>query len=207
MTAKPGSRPLPGLPKDSLSAQQQLDALRCVQNQAEQRVKLGMQLFKAAEARTSQYQAMLDQMKADQEALRTRMSQDMARSFQVYDKWVGQIDKTVTNTLGELEARIENRYASVRREVVWDPLLHRVESVLCDACKLPTYRLHLCANGHLACDDCVLHCSACKREFCRLCEADMGACAVCNRPLCVYSQIRCKTCGQVTCQEHQGQCH
>jgi len=106
-----------------------------------------------------------------------------------------------------LVVRIENRYGSIRKNFIWDPLLHRVEPMLCDVCGMPNYRLHLCANGHLACDDCVLYCSACKREFCKLCQADVGACAVCNRPLCVYSQIRCQVCGWVTCQEHQGQCH
>lgn len=106
-----------------------------------------------------------------------------------------------------LAVGIENRYASVRKNVIWDPLLHRVEPILCDVCQVPRFRLHLCANGHLACDDCVLYCGACKREFCKLCEMYVSACAVCNRPLCVYSQIRCQVCGRVTCQEHQGQCH
>ncbi len=102
---------------------------------------------------------------------------------------------------------IENRYVSIQRNFIWDPLLHRVEPMLCDACQAPTFHLHLCTHGHLACDDCMLYCSACKREFCKLCQADVGACAVCSQPLCVYSQIRCPVCGRVTCQEHQGQCH
>jgi len=106
-----------------------------------------------------------------------------------------------------LAARVENRYASVRRDFIWDPLLHRVEPMLCDVCQAPSLRLHLCANGHLACNVCVLYCSACKREFCKLCRADMSACVVCNRPLCTHSRIRCRVCGQVTCQEHEGQCH
>ena len=106
-----------------------------------------------------------------------------------------------------LTVRMENRYASIRRDIIWDPLLHRVEPLLCDVCQTPTFHLHLCVNGHLACGECTLHCSACKREFCKLCEEYMGTCAVCGRPLCVYSQIRCPVCGQVTCQEHRGQCH
>ena len=106
-----------------------------------------------------------------------------------------------------LAARIENRYASIQRDFIWDPLLHRVESMLCDVCQVPSSHLHLCANGHLVCDECVLYCSACKREFCTLCRADVGACSVCHRPLCVHSQIQCRVCGQVTCQDHLGQCH
>jgi len=106
-----------------------------------------------------------------------------------------------------LEATVENRYTSITYTFVWDPLLRRVDPPLCQACGQPRYRLHLCTNGHLAGDECILHCSACKREFCTLCQDDMGACAVCGKLLCVHSQIRCKVCGRVTCQEHVGQCH
>ncbi len=106
-----------------------------------------------------------------------------------------------------LEASIENRYTSIAHDFVWDPLLHRVEPPLCQVCGQPRYRLHLCTTGHLAGDECILYCSACKREFCALCQDDIGACAVCGRSLCTHSQIRCKVCGRVTCQEHVGQCH
>lgn len=102
---------------------------------------------------------------------------------------------------------VKNRYASTTLALVWDPLLHRLEPPLCQVCKLPTSRLHLCANGHLACDDCILKCSACKREYCRLCEDFMGACSVCGRPLCARSQIKCQVCGRITCEEHRGMCH
>ncbi len=95
---------------------------------------------------------------------------------------------------------IENRYASIQRDCIWDPLLHQVEPMLCDVCQSLGYHMHLCINGHLVC-------SACKRESCILCKDGFGACAVCSRPLCVHSQIRCRVCGQVTCREHEGQCH
>ena len=106
-TTKPSSSVLPGLPKRPLTVRQQLEALQRVQGQAEQRVKLGMQLFKAAEARTSQYQATLAQIKSEQDEFRTRFSQDMARSFEVYDKWLGQIDETLTDALRELESKLD----------------------------------------------------------------------------------------------------
>ena len=106
-----------------------------------------------------------------------------------------------------LQARVENRYTSAQTTFVWDPLLHRVEPPLCQACGQPAPRVYLCANGHLADEDCILHCAFCKRVFCTLCQDDVGVCAVCGQPLCVHSQIRCKTCGQVTCQEDVGRCH
>ena len=106
-----------------------------------------------------------------------------------------------------LRVRVENRYASVEPTFVWDPLLHRVEPPLCQVCGRPSPRVYLCANGHLADEECILHCAFCKRVFCTLCKDDVGVCAVCGKPLCVHSQIRCPVCGQVTCQEHVGQCH
>lgn len=106
-----------------------------------------------------------------------------------------------------LQAKVENRYTSAQPTFVWDPLLHRVEPPLCQACGQPTPWVYLCANGHLADEDCILHCAFCKRVFCTLCKDDVGACAVCGKPLCVHSQIRCKVCGQVTCQEDVGRCH
>lgn len=106
-----------------------------------------------------------------------------------------------------LRARVENRYASAQPTFFWDPLLHRVEPPLCQVCGRPAPRVYLCANGHLADEDCILRCAFCKRVFCTLCKDDVGVCAVCGKPLCVHSQIRCPVCGQVTCQEHIGQCH
>ena len=106
-----------------------------------------------------------------------------------------------------LQARVENRYTSAQFTFVWDPLLHRVEPPLCQVCGQPAPRVYLCANGHLADEGCILHCAFCKRVFCMLCQDDVGACAVCGKPLCVHSQIRCQVCGRVTCQEHIGQCH
>ena len=106
-----------------------------------------------------------------------------------------------------LQARVENRYTSVQPTFVWDPLLHRVEPPLCQVCGHPAPWVYLCANGHLADEGCILNCAFCKRVFCTLCQDDVGACAVCGKPLCVHSQIHCKVCGQVTCQEDVGRCH
>jgi hypothetical protein len=107
-----------------------------------------------------------------------------------------------------LIARVENRYVSARPTFVWDPLLHRLEPPLCAHCGQPDYRLHLCANGHLACDDCIIPCSVCNREFCKLCEKDMGFCAVCQRAVCFKSQVRCAECGAIVCPDHRsGECH
>jgi len=108
-----------------------------------------------------------------------------------------------------LEVKIETRGTAIRRRVVWDPLLHRMEPLRCDVCGRPGVTLHLCSGGHLAHGECLLEqqCVECKREYCRLCGEQMGACAVCGRPVCLRSLVRCPQCGRGTCATHRGLCH
>jgi len=104
--------------------------------------------------------------------------------------------------------QIENRTATIERAVVWDPLLHRIEPLVCDACGQPSTRLYLCSGGHLAHEECLMpQCVDCKRAFCKLCESKLSACVVCERPVCVHSLNRCAECGRGTCREHVGLCH
>ena len=104
--------------------------------------------------------------------------------------------------------RIENRTTAIHRTVVWDPLLHRVEPLVCDACGQPSSRLFLCSGGHLAHEECLLpQCVDCKRAFCKLCQDKLSMCAVCDRPVCTHSLNRCGECGRGTCREHVGLCH
>jgi hypothetical protein len=104
---------------------------------------------------------------------------------------------------------IENRTASVKRSIVWDPLLHQFEPLPCDVCGRPGFKLYLCSEGHLAHEQCLLEtqCGDCKRVYCRLCAQQMGACAVCGRATCVKSLNHCRVCGRSTCHEHVGLCH
>jgi hypothetical protein len=101
--------------------------------------------------------------------------------------------------------KVENRYASAALAVVFDPLNGELELPSCQHCFLPTSSVHLCANGHVVCDNCARPCSFCGREYCI--ECGIGTCDVCEKPVCVKSQVRCDVCGKTTCQEHRGQCH
>ncbi len=104
--------------------------------------------------------------------------------------------------------QIENRTTTVTRTVVWDPLLHHIEPLACDACGQPSTRLFLCSGGHLAHEECLLpQCVDCKRAFCKLCENKLSACVVCDRPVCAHSLNRCGDCGRGTCREPVGLCH
>ena len=104
--------------------------------------------------------------------------------------------------------QIENRTTTVTRTVTWDPLLHRIEPLMCDACGQPGARLFLCSGGHLAHEECLApQCVDCKRVFCQHCESKVSACVVCDRPVCTHSLNRCSECGRGTCREHVGLCH
>jgi hypothetical protein len=108
----------------------------------------------------------------------------------------------------DLTVEIRKRTASVKRTASWNPLLHIVEPLACDVCEQSGATLYLCENGHLAHAECLApQCVECKRTYCQKCTAEVQACAVCDRPLCVHSLVRCAECGRVTCHEHVGECH
>ena len=103
-----------------MTPEQQLEALKKVQAQAEQRVKLGMQLFKAAEARINAQQDLVDQFHREQDALRDQVQQDVAKTLQEYDQWVGRIDESFTHAIERLEQRmsaIEQSVADSKGEI------------------------------------------------------------------------------------------
>ena len=103
---------------------------------------------------------------------------------------------------------ISNRTTTISRTAIWDPLLHRLEPLVCDACGQPGEGLHLCHGGHLAHAGCLSpQCVDCKRVFCHLCADQVTTCAVCRRPVCRPSLIRCPICGRGTCRADQGLCH
>ena len=110
----------------------------------------------------------------------------------------------------QLAVEIKNRHASVERTVVWDPLRHLLQPLLCDVCLRPGTKLMLCAGGHLVCADPACRapqCTDCTRFYCRKCAAELTACVVCDRPVCRHSQVLCPECGRGTCREHARLCH
>ncbi len=107
-----------------------------------------------------------------------------------------------------LPVAISNRTASIQRTLIWDPLLHRIEPLVCDVCGEPGESLHLCTGGHLAHEKCLApQCVDCKRAYCQLCASQISECVVCHRPLCKPSLLKCTTCGRSTCSEHRQLCH
>ncbi|XAL99535.1 hypothetical protein OT109_18395 [Phycisphaeraceae bacterium D3-23] len=98
---------LASVPRRPLTPEQQLAAVNKVQQQADHRIKLGQQLFKAAEARLSQHHDLLEQVRAEQQGLREQVQDDVAKSLQSYDQWMGRIDEGFTQAIRRLDERID----------------------------------------------------------------------------------------------------
>ena len=100
-TARPAQAAAP------LTTAQKLESLQRVQAQAEQRVKLGTQLLKAAESHTSQTQSYVEQVRREQNELREKLEHDVAAALHQYDQWVGTIDESLTRRLQLTEERLD----------------------------------------------------------------------------------------------------
>jgi len=98
---------LPTPPRGPLSPKQQSEAIRRVTAQAQQRVQLGMQLFKAAEAYTTHQQDLLGQIKDQQDQLRDQIQKDIASTLQTYDQWMARFDQSFTRSLAKLEKKVD----------------------------------------------------------------------------------------------------
>jgi uncharacterized phage infection (PIP) family protein YhgE len=95
------------MPRRPLSVEQQAVALEKVQQQATQRVKLGQQLFEAADAKLKQHQKVLDEINDQQRILREKVQEDVAKSLQTYDQWMGRIDESFTKSIRDLTQRLD----------------------------------------------------------------------------------------------------
>lgn len=101
------------MPRRPLSVEQQAVALEKVQQQATQRVKLGQQLFEAADARLKQHQKVLDEINDQQTILREQVQDDVAKSLQSYDQWMGRIDESFTKSIRDINQRLDQLEDSV----------------------------------------------------------------------------------------------
>lgn len=100
-------QPLPGLHRNPLTESQRLEAVRRLQDQAEHRIRIGLDLFKAAEAHTSQHRRLLKELQDERFELYEKMQREMTQSFDQYEQWIGQIEQNIANSVDRLEARID----------------------------------------------------------------------------------------------------
>lgn len=141
-------------------------------------------------------------------------SERSAKLADIRARYTLRVELELINTLLTIQPKlllpveINNRRTTVTRMAVWDPLLRRLEPLVCDVCGEPGEGLHLCTGGHLAHRGCLApQCIECNREYCQLCADQVLACIVCGRPVCKTSSRLCPDCGLVTCSEHVKLCH
>lgn len=102
-----------GTPSAELSDGQRLDALRRVQAQAENRVKLGMQLFKSAEARLTAQADLARSLRAEQADLSTRVDDRLDAVAAEIGKLRSEADTPLPPTLLERLDRLEHAVDTV----------------------------------------------------------------------------------------------
>lgn len=158
--------------------------------------------------------ASLERRGSLEEKLAATAAERAAKLADVAGRYHARLDLTLLNLLVIVQpkliqqVRIENRMSSANAHAVYDPLLHRLEPLICAVCGQSSQRTYLCYNGHLAHVGCLAPaCVDCKRIFCALCANEVGQCDVCHKALCRYSRIACAECGRGTCQAHVGMCH
>ena len=90
--------------------------------------------------------------------------------------------------------------------VVPQPSIPQSSTAHCQNCGAPSSRQTLtkCVSGHLACPDCIVHCSNCGGTLCLLCES--VACSICNKKGCARCLKTCADCGKAACVEHFVRC-
>ncbi len=140
---KPAAKPLPAVPRQPMTPAQQAEALRRAQAQADQRVKLGTELFKAAEKQLNTQSEMLRQVRSEQKHLRESVQEDVAKSLQAYDQWIGRLDEGFTKALQSLEAKVDAMAAE------WAETQKRIEDMV-------TRSEALFAQGRPSADDAVV---------------------------------------------------
>ncbi|MCC7146616.1 MAG: hypothetical protein IT443_09235 [Phycisphaeraceae bacterium] len=127
----PAAAPANDRNRPSPTPEQQMAAIRQVQAQAEQRLKLGVQFFKAAEAHVSGHQDQLNEVRAAQQALREELQKDVTTSLRQYDSQLEKRDHELTERISVLEARLaklEARWTHVNENVT--TMAQRAEALL-----------------------------------------------------------------------------
>ncbi len=122
-TNQPGAT-LPGVKRGPLSAEEQALAVQQLHEHAQRRLTLGMQLFENAQKQTQVHQALADQLRKEQDEIRTQMQTDMTRSLHTYDQWIGKVEHDFATRLDVLDRRMSELQAQ------WQAMSARVEGMM-----------------------------------------------------------------------------
>ena len=127
---------LPSLLRASLTPLQQSKAVQQARSGAEQRVRLGLNLFKAAEARLAHQKNLLEQVRVENQALHQQITKDVTKTLQQYDHWLGRIDERFTSAIRGIEQRVEDiEQRWVKAEVKFEQMLTQTQELLERSCQ------------------------------------------------------------------------
>lgn len=85
-------------------------------------------------------------------------------------------------------------------EVIYNPLLEKLEPIKCDSCHEDIDEIGICTGGHTVCSGCLSKCGSCSRDFCYSCL--QAKCQICGDNICSDCKTRCSKCSKVVCKSH-----
>jgi hypothetical protein len=83
----------PAMPRGPLSSQQQADALKRVQAQAEERVKLGLQLLKASESYSARHREMIEEVRHEQRQMQELLKKEFLEGFEGFEQRFSRLEQ------------------------------------------------------------------------------------------------------------------
>lgn len=91
---------------------------------------------------------------------------------------------------------------NTEREIllVFNPLLEKLNPLICEVCKSEIKEFYLCSNSHVICENCVGKCQSCGKEYCKNCIKNH--CEICGSYICDDCKTRCSKCGKIMCKSH-----
>ena len=96
--------------------------------------------------------------------------EDLRRKYSLR-VWVEPTDVLFVNLpVREIRVRLMRKKEERLRGLHWNPVLHRLEPVLCEHCSRGAHPLYLCEKMHCLCKACWAACPQCGKFFCRACQ-------------------------------------
>ena len=127
------TRTAPALPshRKTVTPKQQIETSKNVDQQAVDRIQLGLKLFKAAQAHATRQQKIIEKLKSQQEDLRQEIQKDITSSLQTYDQWMAQFDQRFTAKILQLGEKIDamkDHWVKDHKKI--ETMIRRAESLL-----------------------------------------------------------------------------
>ncbi|MBR9705974.1 hypothetical protein GOV14_02995 [Candidatus Pacearchaeota archaeon] len=98
------------------------------------------------------------------------------------------------------ETKIKNNKCTAKAIFEYNPLINRLNPIVCNNCNKKTKHITLCSNGHIICPKCNNPCGDCGENYCKKCLSH--ECSFCTKKMCKDCKLACFKCKKVFCQNH-----